>query len=217
MPSDDTNVPDFLVKEGNFIPSVIALYGIRCEGNYSHFFRFDPHPAGNTYPFSQLLGAAFDIAGTSSIAMALVGDSAGLVGASLLRSPDLEKPPRGIFKHPDIRHWLSYTAEPAYAHTLTVIAGIATTEAGTPYLDFLRPYTVDGKSIHAHFHAMPCNMQPLGSGLIDLNDIVSNTIRHSPPLDVLHLMNDSRQAIGSGESEFFRGACWVAPIQGVSV
>jgi hypothetical protein len=29
---------------------------------------------------------------------------------------------------------------------------------------------------------------------------------------VLHLLRDDREIAGAGESEFLRGACWVAPI-----
>jgi hypothetical protein len=29
---------------------------------------------------------------------------------------------------------------------------------------------------------------------------------------VLHLLSDSRDIVGVGDSEFVRGACWVAPI-----
>ncbi len=32
---------------------------------------------------------------------------------------------------------------------------------------------------------------------------------------VLHLLHDSREITGGGESEFVRGACWVGKIDGV--
>lgn len=216
MPSDDTNTPDYLIQEGDYIPSVVALYGLRCEGKYSHFLRFEPKPNGNPYPLSHLLDASFELTGASSVVMALIAESAGLVGTTLIRSPELQRPPRGIFAFPDIRHWISYTAEPAYAHTMAVVVGIATTRTDTQFSSFLRPVARDDGTRYAHFHAIPCNVQPIGNGVIHLRETVSDIIRHSPPLDVVHLINDTRQVVGSGESEFLRGACWIAPIQGVS-
>ena len=30
-------------------------------------------------------------------------------------------------------------------------------------------------------------------------------------LGVLHLLNDTREVVGIGQSEFIRGACWAGP------
>jgi hypothetical protein len=51
-------------------------------------------------------------------------------------------------------------------------------------------------------------------GRIDLKETIANLFETESLLGVLHLLNDTRNVVGIGESEFIRGACWAAPASG---
>ena len=50
------------------------------------------------------------------------------------------------------------------------------------------------------------------SPALDLAETVTGLFDTDRLLGVMHLLNDDRGSSGAGESEFVRGACWVAPI-----
>ena len=35
LPTDGTNVPDFMVSSGKLVPEMNVLYGLRCEGGFT--------------------------------------------------------------------------------------------------------------------------------------------------------------------------------------
>ena len=41
LPTDGTNVPDFMVSSGKLVPEMNVLYGLRCEGGFTHLMRFE--------------------------------------------------------------------------------------------------------------------------------------------------------------------------------
>jgi len=51
---------------------------------------------------------------------------------------------------------------------------------------------------------------------IDLKTSVRGLFEGGGLQGVLHLLKDDREFAGAGESEFLRGACWVAPIQSIT-
>src|SRR4029453_5884369 len=46
QPADGTNVADYLVARGPLASDVRLLYGLVCEGAFSHLVRFDAAPGG---------------------------------------------------------------------------------------------------------------------------------------------------------------------------
>ncbi len=63
-----------------------------------------------------------------------------------------------------------------------------------------------------HFHAAAFSYRPLPKGRIELTPTVTMLFTAETLQGVLHLLNDDRPTVGAGQSEFVRGACWVAPI-----
>jgi hypothetical protein len=75
----------------------------------------------------------------------------------------------------------------------------------------LRPL---GPGCVGHLHAAAFPFRAIKKGRIDLADTVSSLFESDQPLGVLHLLHDDREAAGAGESEFVRGACWLAAAEG---
>jgi hypothetical protein len=117
------------------------------------------------------------------------------------------------FALPEVRDWLSFTPERAFARSLALVAGIASRRADSPAAAYLRPL---GGSLAGHFHAAAFSYQPLRKGRIDLAATVTALFDGAALRGVLHLLNDDRPIVGSGQSEFRRGACWIGPIATVS-
>jgi hypothetical protein len=75
----------------------------------------------------------------------------------------------------------------------------------------LRPI---GPNHTGHFHAAAFRFRPVRKGVIDLRETVTGLFESEQLLGVLHLLYDDRAIVGSPESEFVRGACWIGPIAG---
>ena len=74
----------------------------------------------------------------------------------------------------------------------------------------LRPLG-ESPDLFGHFHAAAFSFGPLKRGRIDLKETVVNLFETESLLGVLHLLNDTREVVGIGQSEFIRGACWAGP------
>ena len=145
----------------------------------------------------------------------LAGESDGLVGAALRRSPvDL---PDGLdpFAHPGVRDWLSLTPEPEYARSTALAVGVATREAGPALGRFVRPLSgASAPEVRGHFHAAALPYRPLPGGAVGLAATVAHLLEPGRIETILHLLGDSRPILGAGESTFTRGAVWFVPLAG---
>jgi hypothetical protein len=211
LPTDGTNVPDYSLSRGQFVPRLQVLYGISCEGQFSQIVHFERKEDSQRVTLHEIVEACQEIAGNQTIALAMLLESAGLMGASLLRSPALSAPPSAPFDHPGIRQWLSFTSERVYSRSLSLVVGIAAPAAHQSLRRVLRPVT-EGSAIGGHFHAAAFSYRPLRRGETDLKTAATALFEAETLQGVLHLLNDQRQIIGAGESEFLRGACWIGPI-----
>ncbi len=209
QPSDGSNVPDFLLSEGTLVPELQVLYGLVCEGSFSSLVRFEAKPEAITVGLSELATAALDISGADSACVVMVAESAGLVGASLRKPPVNGSPGASFFSHPEIRNWLSFTTERAYTRALALVVGVVSKAPGEALRCLVRPLD---PSTSGHFHAAPFSYRPLQHGLIDLKKTVRSLFEGETLLGLMHLIGDDRELSGAAESEFVRGACWVAPI-----
>ena len=61
-------------------------------------------------------------------------------------------------------------------------------------------------------HAAAFSYRPVQRGQIDLKASIKTLFEGQILEGVLHLFTDDRTVSGVGESEFLRGACWIAPI-----
>jgi hypothetical protein len=63
-----------------------------------------------------------------------------------------------------------------------------------------------------HFHAAAFSYRPLKKGDLDLKATVSTLFETETLQGVLHLLADARKSAGAQQSEFVRGACWIAAV-----
>jgi hypothetical protein len=218
QPTDGTNVPDHLVAAGKSLSHVQVCYGVACEeltaGPFSMLLRFQ---AGQGGPVSltELLDSCFEIAESPRLGIVMVAEAAGLVGAFLRRSPAQANQEPGPFEFPQVREWLSFTAERTHTRSMALVAGVALRDEAPVMAPVVRPLNSLG-SINGHFHAAAFSYHPLQNGKIDLKTTVRKLFERETVEDVLHLLSDDRVIAGAGESEFIRGACWIGPIREIT-
>ena len=210
QPADGTNVADYLVSSGPLSSDVHLLYGMAVEGQFSHQVRFEPRQAGGTIGLSGVLESCLHLSGAQAIGVVIVAEAASLVGAALRRSPATPLDGEGFFDHPGIRTRLTFTSERAHPRSLAIAAGVIVAEAAARANPQLRPLGVSGHVGHVHAAAFP--FRPVRRGRIELAETVMSLFGSEQLLGVLHLLHDDRGDSGAGESEFNRGACWMAPL-----
>jgi anti-anti-sigma factor len=210
LPTDGTNVPDFMVSSGDLVPEINVLYGLRFEGGFTHQVRFETAGADGPISLVQLVRTALEITGAPVIGMVMVAESAGLVGAALRRSPAAANPAANApFEFPEVRSWLSFSTERLYPRSLALLSGIGTGAECAALTSMLRPLGSDALPA-GHFHAAAFTYRPLKKGSIELNATVTTLFETETLQGVLHLLSDDREASGRQQSEFVRGACWIS-------
>ncbi len=213
LPADGTNVADFLVASGPYIPEITVLYSVNCAGAFASLARFESKKDARAVSFSELGEACLQIAGSDAAGVVIVAETAGLMGAALMHSPASGPLPDAPFAYPEARDWISFTTERAHARCVSLAAGVLDRGTEDGLSDFIRP-AGRGK-IRSHFHAAAFPYRPLQKGVLELARTVSTLFEAETILGVLHLLRDDRAIGGAGESEFVRGACWISPISGV--
>jgi hypothetical protein len=153
---------------------------------------------------SELMSSMLEIAKAQTVAVVALLETAGLVGAALSRSPVLADA-HSPMDFPAIRDWISYSGDRVARDSTVLLAGIAS-KAGV-LGEHVRSH---GNGIDAHLHAAVFPYRPLQKGHLELNRSVSSLFDGSSLLSLLHLLHDQRPIQGAGESEFYRGAIWVA-------
>ena len=213
LPTDGSNVPDYVLSTGDFVPRLQVLYGLACEGDFSKIVYFESRKNSLQLTLREIVEACREMAGSDAIAVAMIAESAGLMGAALRRSPALAAS-QPAFEHPQIRQWLSFTAERAYARSLAFLVGVATSDPNSLLNPIVRPLAKDC-DIAGHFHAASFSYHPLKKGETNLKEAARGLFEVENLEGVLHLLNDERES-GAGQSEFFRGVCWIGSIAKIS-
>jgi anti-anti-sigma factor len=203
---------DYLLGTENLVPVVRLASGLVWEGVPRGRAAFEPADDEPAVRFDEIAEGVLELADAECVAMVLVGEVHGLVGAELIR-PLAEATPED---HPGAgtaavaTRWLSFSREPVHARHTALVVGVATrgVPAG-PLAGFVRPLG-DG-STHGHAHAVVFPLRPLKRGAGDLTAAVDD-LAASEPVAVMHLLGDPQPVLGSGQSEFVRGSCWFAPL-----
>jgi anti-anti-sigma factor len=214
-PSAGQGRPDFEQAVGAFVPAVRLLYGLAFPVERATVVRFEAkgEPGGTSVPLSQIAEACLDQAGGGVVGVVLAGESNGLVGAALRRSPVGVPARLDPFAHPEVRDWLSLTPEPEHSRSTALVVGVATREAGPVLAPFVRPLSGSSASeIEGHFHAAVVPYRPLPGGAVELAATVSHLLEPGRIETILHLLGDSRPILGAGESTFTRGVIWYVPL-----
>ncbi len=210
-------LPDFLMSQEDFVAEVQTLYGVKCTGDFSDFIRFEAHrPEDAPLGWSGLVTQALSLTNAKAAGIVVLAECEGLVGTRLRKSPVTPVSAGGDRVHfPEVKQWLSYSAEPVYRRSLALIVGVAQIANQTTPLskarEFLRPLTPSGELL-GHFHAAVFPYRPLKKRTLELHPIVNDLFSSGSIQDVLHLLHDDRPVMGAGESTFVTGGCWVAPI-----
>lgn len=207
QPTDGSNRPDFVISKENLQPEGQLLLGLNGKGGFPILARFETKPEARSVGLSELARVALDQAGTPAVAIAAVAETAGLVGTSLRQSP-LPASTGDRFGFPQIRDWLAFSSERVFRDSTSLVIGVAARE-GSDFHPLLRPL---GNGLFGHFHAAVFPYRPLQKGLIELAPTVAALFENSALLSVLHLLSDTREFTGIGESEFLRGALWMSPL-----
>jgi hypothetical protein len=213
QPTDKRSVPDYLLATENFIPELQMLYGLFCQGEFSHMVTFEAKPDSNV-SLAELVPQCLELLKSDTAGLVIAAEVSGLVGAALKRSPASAEAGGSLFRHPEVRNWMTFTTEPAYARCVAVIAGVVSRKENKALGPMIRP--LGGRDWpRGHFHAAAFTYRPLRKGRIDLSNEVRTLFEEERLLGILHLLNDPRPIEGAGQSEFVRGICWIAPISNV--
>lgn len=211
LPTDGTNVPDYFVPAGSSVANVQVCYAALFQGPFAKMVRFESNKDARSVTLSQLVQAGLEISGAERLGMVIVAETTGLIGAALRRPPTNAVPDRAPFEFPEVRNWLTFTAERAFPHSLALVVGLAA-RGDTGALDsVLRPFG-QGSKLAGHLHAAAFPYRHLQKGEIDLKATVRSLFDTGSLQGVLHLLSDDRPMAGAGESEFVRGAIWMGPI-----
>lgn len=168
---------------------------------------------GMPIKLTSLLESCLELAESEQIGTVIVAEAASLIGAALRRAPVGEAAGQRPFEFPRIRDWLSFTAEPAYTNRVALVAGVAVRGKSDALQPVIRPLPkASGAPLAGHFHAAAFSYRPLQRGQIDLKSSIKTLFEGQALEGILHLLTDDRTISGAGESEFVRGACWIAPI-----
>jgi len=208
LPGDGSKKPDYIVGTGQLIASLTALYGFNFSGNFSYLVRFESTDHLNTISVSDLAENLTKITGSRHLAMVMIAESAGLIGASINASPiDGKK----IFTFPEIKETVNFTTEPAHNKTLTLTVGLFSNMTTAENKKYLRPMS-SNNPMKAHLHSAVFSYIALKKTDINLAETIDYLFETTELKDILHLANDSREITGLGESRFVQGFCWIAPV-----
>jgi len=213
LPTDGTNSPDYSIQAGNLIPEIKYLYGLFFNAGFSDHIRFAAQKSGETIRLSRLIDNLLDLTGFPTLAMVMIAETAGLVGVSLSKSPDKKRDTQ-LFSFPEVRDEVNFTVEPTHTKMLTVTVGIASRKASETLATFCRPLEKNSAAL-GHFHTAVFSFHLLKKSNINLSETINGFFEHEHLHNVLHLINDDREVIGTGESEFYYGTCWVGRITSI--
>ena len=200
---------DSLVGSGDLVPSILMASGLFWEGTPRGHTGFEAAD-GATVALDTLLGILLERSGGEAIAVLVVAEVLGLVGAELIRpiaeATADDHPADGRAEIAAL--WLSFSREPCHAGRTALVVGVATRGLSGALGDFVRPFG----SVTAHLHAAVFPHRPLRRGITEPAEIVA-ALGGMSPLAVMHLLADPTPVLGSGRPELVRGACWFAPIK----
>jgi anti-anti-sigma factor len=209
LPTDRSNRADYLLTTKDFIASMQVLSAMVCTGDFGYQLSFTHKPEVTT-TIAELAHAALDIVETPVAVIAVIGETDGLVGAMMRKSPALAMRPQQVMAHPGIRDWMGFTTERAYTGESALIIGIVARGPDANLLPMLRPM---GHDLHAHLHAAAFSFRPIRRGQIDLTQQARWLFEEQSIRGVLHLIEDERPIVGAGMTQMVRGAMWVSPLR----
>ncbi len=214
LPTNDRHsLPDYVVEQGDMVPRVETLYALAGAGDFPSMVRFDGLSEGaGAIGLSELVDALIELSGSDLIAFVVLAEAAGLVGASLQRSPVARPVSLEI---PDVREWMAFTTQRTKERSQVLLVGVAGRRIPECAASFMRPMKTDA-ALMAHIHGALFPYRPVQRGELPYAKTVAEIFKNSTPSTVLHLMADTRPFEGVGESDLLRGACWMGPLRAIT-
>jgi hypothetical protein len=114
-----------------------------------------------------------------------------------------------------VRDNINFTTEPEHKKMMTITVGIASKSGESGLGMFTRPLAPNS-IVQQHFHSAIFAYHPFKKTNVDLNETVSALFEQDKIMAVLHLINDTREFTGVGESEFKNGICWIGKINSLT-
>lgn len=211
QPGDASSRPDFMLGEGALVPEGHLLLGLVARGTWSRLVRFEARRECGAAGLTEFASTLLEQSGSAAAVFVAVAETAGLVGATLRKSPAPSAPAEeSRLSFPGIRDWLSFTGERAFRDATALLAGVVA-QPGGAFDDLLRPLGATPGPV-AHIHAAVFPYRPLRQGRIEMQPTVTGLFEGPPVQSILHLLSDPRGSAGAGESRLVRGAAWVAPV-----
>lgn len=208
MPADQSSIPDYAIASGQYVPSINALFSIQVTGEFTDRVIFEPAAGTTSIPLHKLIDALFSLTGYTKLALLMTAESDGLIGMRLRKSPVTDP---SLLELPGLRDNLFFTTEPAYPKMLTVSFGYFEKISGPGASAWVRPMQ-SGSSVAGHLHSAVFPYQPLKKSEPDYHEIIRSLFGDSEVIDILHLLNDTREINGLGDSRFKNGICWIGRI-----
>ena len=212
MPTDGTNMPDYMAAAGTLVPEIHVLSGAQLGGHFSHLLRFVPQAPHTVVGITELAAQALAATGGDAAGFVIAAETSGLVGAALRRPPVGGAESESIFHHPEVREWMMFTSERAFDHSLCVVVGLVAKAESACAGGCLRPLSRSGELV-GRIQAAALSYSPLQQGEIELGETVKKLFETESLRGVLHLINDDRPIAGVGQSEFTRGAMWCSRVE----
>ncbi len=208
MPADQTSIPDYALSSGQYVPEINALFAIKVKGDFTDRIIFEPAGGSLSITLHTLVDVLMRLTGYKKMALLMAAESDGLIGMRLRKSP-VEDP--SLLELPGLANNLFFTTEPAYSRMLTLSFGYF--ESGSiEKIAWLRPLE-SGSSTIGHLHTAVFPYQPLRKTKPDYGEIIHSLFGTSEVSDILHLINDTREINGLGDSRFKNGICWIGQIE----
>jgi anti-anti-sigma factor len=203
-------VVDFVVPTGDLIAEADILTGIVWQGMPSGHAGFEAATDEPAVRVDDLAVGLLHQTEAEAIAVVVIGEVYGLIGAELIRplaeETATDSPWAG--RRETTARWLSFSREGVHARQTAIVIGVWCRRDGN-LADSVRP--IAGHDASGHAHAVVFPYRPLRRGAADLAAIVTD-LSGSEPLAVMHLITDPQPILGSGCSELVRGCVWFAPL-----
>jgi hypothetical protein len=116
-----------------------------------------------------------------------------------------------LFEFPGIRDHINFTTEPAYAKMLTLSLGFCYLNPDERLKSFLRQ-DKPGSDFYVHIHTAIFPFQSLSKKANSAEELILHIFDSSIVQDVMHLVNDSREIVGLGDSSLKQGVAWIGKL-----
>ncbi len=205
LPTDGNNIPDFLLADRLIAEVKInMLFSGSFEGKFNLIARFEARDKEKGVCLSELYRDLFDIAAKREgfkglLATVACGETVGLFGASLKRSPIAENAPANgldISVKENLKKWLHFSVELEHRNKTACMVGLglARDQArnfSERFVQSLFSVSPTGPDILLHNHCVVFNFMPLTSGSFDLEGEIDRVAQHGECVSVQHLLEKS--------------------------